>query len=293
MALSLKDRALQSTAMNWVANYVTPRNVGRYLGYTAMAPTVEFLWSRQRRAGDLNAAVSDHFVRRGATVIDVGASWGLFTYHLAHRVGKTGLLYSYEPHPSNAAVLQKLAKARPHVHFRPVAASDVAGRGEMLVPRQRNRLVPAQSSLAHGFEGVEGVEEERLVVPTVRLDDEIGTAVKVDFVKIDVEGHEMSVVRGGASMFQRCLPSLLIEIEQRHLAVPIESAFRDLQEFGYHLFYIDGLVLRPIADFDLQRDQLPKVIEGKFNRFSMPKGYVNNFCAVRTPDLLQGLPVQR
>jgi FkbM family methyltransferase len=291
--LSFKDRVLESDAMISVANYLTPRNVGRYLGYTAMATTVEILWSKQRRAGDLNAAVCDHFVPRGGIVIDVGASWGMFTYHLARRVGKTGLLYSFEPHPANAVVLQKLARARPHVRFRPVAVSDVAGRAEMLVPTRRNRRVTALSSLAHGFDGVEGVEVERLMVPTVRLDDEIGAAVKVDFVKIDVEGHEMSVVRGGASMFKRCLPSLLIEIEQRHLAFPIENVFGELRELGYHLFYIDEPVLRPVANFDLQRDQLSKLIDGKFNRFGMPKGYVTDFCAVRSPDLLQGLPVQR
>lgn len=289
--MSLKDRA-QSKAVNWAARYLSPRNVGRHLGYNAMTAVVEIMWSRGRRAGDLNALVTDHFVRPGATVIDVGASWGPFTYHLARRVGTSGVVYSYEPHPANAEVLQRVAKARPGVHFRPVAVSDTAGSGEMSVPRQGKHRVTAQSSLAHGFDAVDGVDVDTLVVPTVRLDDEIGTA-QVDFVKIDVEGYELAVLRGGASMFRRCLPPLLIEIEQRHLAVPIEDVFQNIQELGYDLFYIDGPVLRPIADFDVERDQLPKVVEGKFNRLSMPKGYVNNFCAVKTSDLLQGLPVQR
>jgi FkbM family methyltransferase len=288
--LSVKDRVLQSDAVNWAANYLTPRNMGRYLGHTAMETAIEIFWSRQRRAGDLTAVVSDHFVRSGATVIDVGASWGLFTYHLARRVGEGGLVYSYEPHPANAVVLQKLAKARPYVHFRPVAVSDAAGRAELLVPKRHSRLVTAQASLAHGFEGVgvEGVE-----VPTVRLDDEIGGGLEVDFVKIDVEGHEMFVLRGGASMFRRCLPPVLIEIEQRHLAVPIRDIFCELEELGYHLFYIDESVLRPIANFDVQRDQLSKLTKDQFNPFSMPRDYVCNFCAVRTPHSLQGLPVAR
>ena len=291
--MSVKDRALQSDAANWLATYLTPRNVGRYLGNAGMAATIEILWNKHRRAGDLSATVSDHFVGEGATVVDVGASWGLFTYHLAHRVGKRGRVYSYEPHPANTAVLQKLAKAQSHVNFRPVAVSEVAGRAEMQVPRRKNRLVTAQSSLGHGFDEIEGVEVERVAVTTVRLDDEIGPEVQVDFVKIDVEGHEMSVLRGGASMFRRCLPPLLIEIEQRHLEGAIEDVFHYIQEFGYHLFYVDAQTLRPIADFDLQRDQLAKVVNGQFNPFSMPKGYICNFCAVRTPYSLQGLPVQR
>lgn len=289
--MSLKDRAIQSGAANWAANYLTPRNIGRYLGRTAMEATTEILWMRQRRAGDLAAVVTDHIARGGATVIDVGASWGLFTYHLARRVGEAGFVYSYEPHPANAVVLQKLAQARRNVRFRPAAVSDTAGCAEMQVPKLSHRLVTAQSSLAHGFEGLEGVEVEKVAVSTVRLDDEIESALHIDFIKIDVEGHEIPVLRGGESMFRRCRPSILIEIEQRHLDVPIRNVFHELQELGYHLFYIDQSVLRPIADFDVQRDQLSKLAEGQFTPFSMPEDYVCNFWAPRTPDLLKDFPL--
>jgi FkbM family methyltransferase len=277
--------------VNSAAKYVTVRNVGRYLGRPAMETATEMLW-RRRQAGDLAMAVADHFATSGATVVDIGASWGLFTYHLAHQVGKTGQLYSFEPHPANAPMLRKLAKARPYVHFSPVALSDSPGRAELLVPRQRGRLVTAQSSLAHGFDG-QGVDVETIQVPTVRLDDELGPTVKVDFVKIDVEGHEMSVLRGGSSMFRRCLPSILIEIEQRqHPDMPIKHVFKELEELGYQLFYISETALRPIADFDVERDQMMSIVtSGEFHPFSMPKGYVHDFCAVRTPDLLRGLPV--
>ncbi len=288
--LSAKERALQSRSVNWATSYLTPGNIGRYFGHTAMASAVEVFWNRQVRAGDLTAVLPDYLVRPRATVVDVGASWGLFTYHLARRVGKAGRVYSYEPHPANAVVLRRLAQARPHVEFRPVAVSDEAGHAQLQIPKQHNRLVTAQSSLAHGFEGV---AVERIEVPTVRLDDEIGTALQVDFVKIDVEGHELSVLRGGASLFKRCLPPVLIEIEQRHLDVPISEVFRELEELGYQVFYIDQSVARPIADFDVQRDQLAKLPKDQFTPFSMPKDYVCNFCAVRTPDMLQGLPLVR
>lgn len=286
----MKESALQSRTVNWAASYMTPRNIGQYLGRSAMETAVEVLWGRQRRAGDLTAIVSDHFAGRGATVIDLGASWGLFTYHLARRVGEGGLVYSYEPHPANSAVLRKLANSRPNVRFRPVAVSDAAGQAELTVPKQHSRTVTAQSSLAHGFDGV---DIQRLYVPTVRLDDEIQAGTRVDFIKIDVEGHEMSVLRGGLAMLRRCLPPVLIEIEQRHLTLPIAEVFSELECIGYHVFYIDESVLRPIAEFDVQRDQLSKIREGGFTPFGMPSDYVCNFCAVRTPSLLQGLPVAR
>jgi FkbM family methyltransferase len=255
-----------------------------------MGAATEMLW-RRRRAGDLAMAAADHFATSGATVVDVGASWGLFTCHLAHRVGKSGRVYSFEPHPDNAPMLRKFAEARAHVHFSPLAVSDSAGYAQLLVPSQQKRLVTAQASLAHGFDG-QGVDVKSVEVPTVRLDDAIPSSVDVDFVKIDVEGHEMSVLRGGSAMFERSRPSILIEIEQRHLCVPITDVFQQLEELGYQLFYITDTALRPVECFDVERDQMSMVASDEFHPFAMPKAYVHDFCAVRTPDLLGDLPMR-
>jgi FkbM family methyltransferase len=287
--LPLKDRALRIDVAHRATKYVTVRNAGRCLGRAAMETATEMLW-RRRRSGDLAMAVADHFATSGATVIDVGASWGLFTYHLARRIGTSGQLFSFEPHPDNAPMLHKLAKARPYVDFSPVAVSDEAGRAELLVPKHRNRLVTAQASLAHGFDG-QNVGVEKIEVPTVRLDDEVAPAAHVDFVKIDVEGHEMSVLRGGSAMLRRSRPAILIEIEQRHLAAPITDVFAQIEELGYHLFAITETALRPIADFDAERDQNCMVSTGEFHPFAMPRAYVHDFCAVPTPGLLGGLPM--
>ena len=279
----MKD-LLQQRA-NWAAKYVTVRNVGRLLGRTAMTTATAALW-RRRLTQDLAMAVADHFAPSGATVVDVGASWGLFTYHLARRVGKSGQVYSFEPHPDNAPMLRKLDEARRYVHFSQVAVSDEPGTAQLLVPEHHNRQVTAQGSLAHGFDG-QDVAVQKIEVPLVRLDDVLGPDVDVDFVKIDVEGHEMSVLRGGAGMFRRCGPAMLIEIEQRHLSVPIGDVFRQIEDLGYHLFYITESALRPIAEFDVERDQmtfLNSVNSGEFHPFAMPRGYVHDFCAVRSPE---------
>lgn len=283
--MSVRSSVLRSTALNWAANYATPRNIGQYFGSTAMEMAVELLWSRQRHAGDLTAVLPDRFAGQGATVVDIGASWGLFTHHLSRRVGKEGAVFAFEPHPANSVVLQKLAGRRSNVHFRPVAVSDAAGSAEMQVPRHHNRLVTAQSSLAHGFAEQAEVSVETIRVPTVRLDDEIDAARRIGFAKIDVEGHELAVLRGATSILRTWMPPILIEIEQRHLAIPIEEVFHELQNLGYHLYYIDGPQLRAIDQFDLERDQLSKLTPNQFQPFSMPDHYVSNFCAVPAPEM--------
>src|SRR5690348_1395174 len=194
--------AAKSAVVNSGAKWATPRNVGRLFGQGAMQATVEFVWNRQVKGGDLGAVLTDRFVGSGAVTVDVGASWGLFSYHLAHRVGKDGKLFSFEPHPANRPVLEKLAKARPQVRFREAAVSDEAGSADMHVPVFGGRRVTAQSSIAHGFAGQHGVRVEKVSVPTVRLDDEV-EETPIDFIKIDVEGHEVSVLRGAATVLRK------------------------------------------------------------------------------------------
>jgi FkbM family methyltransferase len=254
-----------------------------------MQATIEILWQRQRKGGDLGAIFTDHFVRSGAVAVDVGASFGLFSYHLARLVGRTGTVFSFEPHPSNRVVLEKLAKARPAVRFRPVAVSDEPGSAQMQVPVFGGRHVTAQSSLAHGFGDLEGVAVESVSVPTVRLDDELGDR-SIDFIKIDVEGHEIAVLQGAAGILRKYLPPMLIEIEQRHLEYPIADVFAEITGLGYQLYFINGSRLRPIDEFDLEKHQLSAVTPHEFTPFSMPDGYVVNFCAVAKADLLSGIP---
>ena len=277
----------RSALANSAATIATPRNVGRYFGFAAMRATVEFVWSRQVKSGDLAAALTDRFVSDGTVAVDVGASWGLFSYHLARLVGGAGTVFSYEPHPMNKPVLEKLVKARPNVRFRPVAVSDLTGSADLQVPVFGSRYVTAQSSIAHGFDGQHGVRVEKVTVPTVRLDDEVGGR-SVDLVKIDVEGHEMSVLRGASVTLRQHLPPMLIEIEQRHLDCPIQDVFAEINDIGYVLYFIDGAALRPIGEFDLEKNQLSSLVQEGFTPFSMPEGYVYNFCAVASPDVLAG-----
>jgi hypothetical protein len=157
------------------------------------------------------------------------------------------------------------------------------------VPVFGSRHVTAQSSLAHGFGGQRGVRVKKVTVPTVRLDDEVGGR-PVDLVKIDVEGHEMSVLRGASATLRKHLPVMLIEIEQRHLDCPITDVFAQIADLGYVLYFIDGPALRPIREFDLAKHQLPSLARQEFTPFSMPEGYVHNFCAVASPDILAGAP---
>ena len=93
------------------------------------------------------------------------------------------------------------------------------------------------------------------------------------FVKIDVEGAELDVLRGGAETLRRCRPLLLVEIEQRHHREPIAEVFEQIALFGYDGAFLDGSGrLRPLSAFDVERWQLEAVL-----RPDRGQPYINNF----------------
>jgi hypothetical protein len=97
-----------------------------------------------------------------------------------------------------------------------------------------------------------------------------------DFIKIDVEGHELAVLEGARQTLQSRRPALLIEIEARHRPDGIvQPVFDLLHSQGYEgSFFLNGQ-RRPLAEFDPARHQ--HIDE---HAASTPRGYVNNFAFV-------------
>jgi len=100
----------------------------------------------------------------------------------------------------------------------------------------------------------------------------------VSFIKIDVEGHELEVLKGGSLLLERERPSLLVEIEQRHLLQPIGVVFDYLQSRGYGGFFLEQRRLRPISEFSVAHHQDVSRV--------YTEDYINNFVFVTDQRLL-------
>lgn len=135
---------------------------------------------------------------RGDTVIDVGANIGYTASLMARRTGSTGRVHCFEPHPEVFACLEENialfaeAKGLAPIDAHRVALSDRTGCatfecGEGFAEnRGSGRISSRDSAVADG---------SQLGVPTARLDDFLhGQGARL--VKIDVEGHELQVLRG-------------------------------------------------------------------------------------------------
>lgn len=144
-----------------------------------------------------------------SVVIDVGANFGYFSCLAANKMGRsgTGQVWSFEPNPRLVPLLEdncwRLNWSMAPIHLRPFAVGDHPGSVTLSVPRNG----AANASLTNA-----GLDAENVSVELVALDDIIPSDLPVDLMKIDVEGHELAVLRGAQNLIARS-PSLHIVME--------------------------------------------------------------------------------
>lgn len=164
-------------------------------------------------------------VRSGDVVVDVGAALGIYTCVLSRLVGPTGVVVSVEPLPRLYAAHDAWLRLRRGAN---VSRSDCALGAEphtakVSVPLRRKRPVTGRAFLTTGAAGLGSNQEfaghREYEVPVTTLDQMVDRLDldRVDFVKADVEGAELALLRGAAATIEKSRPPVLLEIEDRHL----------------------------------------------------------------------------
>lgn len=200
----------------------------------------------------------------GACAVDVGAHKGAYTHWMARAVGPGGRVFAFEPQPALAHRLrQALAAAgKGQVAVENLAISDRPG-------KLRLRIPAGGTTCGATLEPREGpaVEFEVQVTSLDRyFEDHPG--LRVGFLKVDVEGHELAVFRGAERILRTDRPELLFECEARHLGTrPIGEVFRYLEDLGYEGCFYRGGRRIPVSAF-----------RPEMQRFPGTRSYVNNFA---------------
>jgi FkbM family methyltransferase len=158
-------------------------------------------------------------VRAGDWVLDVGANVGQYTMRLSDLVGESGRVIAFEPIAETVEILAGMARRARHrnITVMNVAVSEHAGEVRLRVPWNADGLPDYFQS------GVAEDGEHRVMA--VALDD-FDFRRRIALVKIDVERHEVAVIRGMLKLIDRDRPILIIEGH--------EGIFPDfLRAFGY------------------------------------------------------------
>lgn len=213
-------------------------------------------------------------IRPGSLVVDVGASVGNYALAFAKANGPDGMVLALEANP---AVYRELVNSTWRSRVLPInaAASDRPGLAEMFVPY--DTAGKGQAPLGTLSERTQ--PGARFPVPLVTVDALTGDDDDISLIKIDVEGHEMPVVAGARATIQRCRPTLVIEIEERHSSTGVRATVEAIMALGYRCYAITSEGLMPWSDFDVHTQQIQRL-----DMAGGPgAGYVNNFLFVPWP----------
>jgi len=187
----------------------------------------------------------------GATVLDIGANIGAHTLHFARLAGPTGRVLAIEP--TDYAI----AKLRRNLALNSQITAGVTTHQNFLVP---DRATPSPAAVPSSWPvgevpvdprvGAVGRFQPTTAAVAVTADDFCVAQglERLDFIKIDVDGNEHSVLRGFRLGLERFRPTILIEFAPYHYDGGNETEFNQLVNFLADLGYkfTDANTGRPI-----------------------------------------------
>jgi len=228
-----------------------------------MQPAARYHYERWRGLLERELPIFCSQIKPQDVVVDVGANVGIYVHALRRR---GAIVEAFEPQPECSAVLQAYATANPSVHVHTVALGDAESIVTLSVPIEHGRLARTSGTTR----AISAGAGETIRVP-VRTLDSFGLK-RVNAMKIDVEGAELDVLRGAVRTIERARPLLLVEIEQRHHAGPMQAVFDWIIERGYEgTFLLPSHGFRPLSEFNAREHQ-------RLDSDRCPTGlYVNNF----------------
>jgi FkbM family methyltransferase len=152
----------------------------------------------------------------GDTTVDLGANLGYDTSLLAHRVGPTGTVFAFEPHPEVCVRLRRNVErmgAAEAVQVYQEAVSDRRGEGFL-----------EQTADFDANTGGSNLAEEGIPVEVTTLDSVLPD-IPVKLMKVDIEGQELAALHGGQQTLLRT--QYLVFEEYGEIPSPMTTVLSD------------------------------------------------------------------
>ena len=228
------------------------------------------VWKTLAR-GEPELRLARHICSPSEVSVDVGANRGIYAYLFAKYSGR---VFAVEPHPAMAERLKRWLPAK--VAIMNIAASDQDGQCEFHIPLRSGTDVDSRCSLEADVNSE--FATRTIFVERRRLDEFVIDRGSVGVLKVDVEGHEMSALRGLAGIVGKSRPTVIVESEARHHAGSPHDVFEFFRAFGYRGYFIHKGRLRKIEEFSVEAFQAckePLPVDG-----GKSPDYVNNFLFI-------------
>ncbi len=196
----------------------------------------------------------------GKTIYDIGGDQGIYTLFFARKVGEQGKVFTFEPNPvSHSHIVTNVELNNfKHVDVRNVALGDTAGKLAFAFLPNDPGTGTADPLIIEQIRKMPGSTVTEVGVDA--LDNLIANAglPKPDFAKIDVEGLELSVLRGMKATLQQHRPQLFIEIH----GADMEAKTRNIRQVVSFLLDLDYRIYHVESEQQITRVNMDGAREG-------------------------------
>jgi len=178
-------------------------------------------------------------IKEGQIVLDIGANIGYYTLIFANLVGKKGHVFAFEPEPDNFDVLKKNVETNNYKNTTTenLAVSNKIGNIKLYLSKSnvgQHKIFPSKMT-----------SDDYVNVNVTTIDEYFKLSDlydKISFIKIDVEGAEMSVLQGMDKLLEKNRLTLLMEFDLKQM-IENNISPQDLLNFlvskGFVLNYVD------------------------------------------------------
>ena len=184
------------------------------------------------------------FFRPNTTIVDLGANLGAMSLPFSRIAGEGGKVVSIEASPYIHRLLELTLEANNihNVELLNLAVFDKSG-VELVYPRPN-----LETHATYGSYGIDPSAPEGFKIKGVALDD-LEFTTPVSFIKVDVQGADLSAMKGAMNLIARDRPAIVFEYED-DLSLKFGYSSNDyrsfIEEIGYKIerqFYSDYLIL--------------------------------------------------
>ena len=229
--------------------------------------------------GEFGLRIIPFFCNKKNISVDIGSNLGTYAYEMSNY---SKFCYAFEPNPFLAKILDR--SLSDNVKIFQVALSNKKGNATLKIPISKNIE-------EHGLASIEddNTLNNRSIKEYIVKKNELDNyqLEKVDFIKIDVEGHELSVLEGCKKLINKYRPVFLVEIEERHKSNNIEKVNQYFNKFMYQGFYNFKGKIYNIDNFEKNKFQNIDNINVS-NRLK-DNLYINNFIFIGTSEASEKL----
>jgi FkbM family methyltransferase len=180
-----------------------------YAGHVEKQSDIAYCVMSGGQPEEICLEVLRHFLPQTKTLLDVGANSGLYCWVAAQEGRSDAKIHVFEPQLDLCPVLEKTISLNNWEDKVSVHGLALGARPDRL----ELHLAGTGSSLDNDFNDNADLPTQSVTVDT--LDNQAANLGKIDFIKIDVEGYEQSVLDGAREVLKLYRPILFIEIADR------------------------------------------------------------------------------